>query len=82
MVRTHELLAAFGWSAADKQIQQDASEFQLYLVDRLEKELQGTAEEELFTGLFYGQKENVIKCLYVNYESVTKETFNNLSVHL
>ena len=32
--------------------------------------------------MFYGEKENVIKCTNFNYESVTKEAFTNLSVHL
>ena len=70
MVRTHELLTSFGWSAQERNIQQDASEFQLFLNDNLEEQIKGTAEEPIFTGLFFGEKENVIKCVDIDYESV------------
>lgn len=63
-------------------VQQDASEFQMLLNDYLEERIKGRAEDSLFRHLFYGQKENVIKCDHVKFESVTKETFANLSVHL
>ena len=53
-VRTHELLSSFGWDAKDRNIQQDASEFQLFLNDRLEEQIKGTTEEPIFTGLFFG----------------------------
>lgn len=36
----------------------------------------------MFKHLFFGEKENVIKCCNVSYESISKESFNNLSVHL
>ena len=62
--------------------QEDASEFQMYLNDYLEETIKGTSEEAQFKHLFFGEKENVIKCSHVNYESATKESFTNLSVHL
>jgi hypothetical protein len=54
-VRTHELLCSFGEEDfKDKNIQQDASEFQIYLNDCLEKEMAGTDQEHIFKGLFIG----------------------------
>jgi len=54
----------------------------MLLNDYLESKIKGTVEEKLFKHLFYGEKENVIKCNSLKYESLTKETFTNLSVHL
>ena len=54
----------------------------MFLNDYLEEKIKGKNEEEKFKQLFYGEKENVIKCSHVNYESATKESFTNLSVHL
>ena len=81
-VRTYELLKAFGFTEQQRMIQEDASEFQMYLNDYLEDHIKGTDEEALFKHLFFGEKENVIKCSHVNYESASKESYNNLSVHL
>ena len=52
------------------------------LYDQLEERIKGGPREALFRSMFEGQKENVIKCCHVNYESATKETFTNLSVPL
>ena len=54
----------------------------MYLYDYLENTLKGTTSEKQFFHLFYGEKENVIKCTEISYESSTKESFTNLSVHL
>ena len=54
----------------------------MFLNDQLEAQLKGTAEEALFTSLFYGEKENVIKCTDIEYESIRTETFAVLQVHL
>ena len=37
--------------------------------------MKGTAQEPIFKGLFIGLKENVIKCVDVQYESSREETF-------
>lgn len=82
-VRTIELLRAFGFSDQERMEQQDTSEFQMYLYDYIETTLKDNQLlDERFRSLFYGEKESVIKCSLINYESVTKETFSNLSVHL
>ena len=44
--------------------------------------MKGTEQEPIFKGLFIGQKENVIKCTDVHYESSSEETFYVLPVHL
>ena len=54
----------------------------MFLNDQLELQLKGTLEEALFTSLFFGEKENVIKCTKIDYESVRTETFAVLQVHL
>jgi hypothetical protein len=41
-VRTHQLLTAFGWNHADRNVQQDASEFWLIFSDNLERQMKGT----------------------------------------
>ena len=63
-------------------MQQDASEFQLFLNSSLEEKLKGTPEEKVYRNLFTGEKENVIKCLNIDYESATKESFTVLQLHL
>jgi len=54
----------------------------MYLYDYLENNLKGSSLDEKYRRLFYGEKESVIKCCNINYESATKESFSNLSVHL
>ena len=63
-------------------MQQDATEFQMYLYDYLEKTLKDKPLDVKFRQIFYGEKESVIKCCRVDYESGTKECFTSLSVHL
>lgn len=77
-VRCYELLKSFGYSDAQLKIQQDASEFQLYLNSILEEQLKGTEEERVYQRLFYGEKESVLKCTQIEYESVKKESFTVL----
>ena len=48
----------------------------------LEELLKNTAEENIYRKLFYGEKENVIKCINIDYESVQKESFTVLQLHL
>ena len=71
-------MKAFGYSDAQLKVQQDASEFQLFLNSCLEEQLKGTAEERVYRKLFYGEKENVIKCINTDYESARKESFTVL----
>ena len=79
-VKTTELLKACN---INDQVQQDCSEFQILLTDHLENQMKESPEKlEHFKHLFYGEKESVIKCTQVNYESASKETFTNLSVHM
>lgn len=40
--------------------------------------MKGTREEKIFRSLFYGEKENVLKCLNIEHESTTKESFTSL----
>lgn len=82
-VRTIELLRALGFSDQERMEQQDTSEFQMYLYDYLEQTLRDNRPlDEKYRRLLYGEKESVIKCCNLKYESATKETFSNLSVHL
>ena len=62
-MRTIELLRAFGFSDQARMEQQDTSEFQMYLYDYIETTLKESGPlDERFRGLFYGEKESVIKC--------------------
>lgn len=36
----------------------------------LEEQLKGTEEEKLYQDLFFGEKESVLKCNNIEYESV------------
>ena len=44
----------------------------------LEEQLKGTNEESVYRSLFYGEKENVLKCINIDYESASKESFTVL----
>ena len=44
--------------------------------------MKGTDEEKFYTRLFTGERENVIKCTNIDYESATKESFTVLQLHL
>lgn len=48
----------------------------------MEEQLKNTDEDRLYRTLFYGQKENVIKCVNIDYESARKESFTCLQLHL
>ena len=48
----------------------------------LEEQLKHTDEESVYQSLFYGEKENVLKCINIDYESASKETFTVLQLHL
>ena len=76
------MIKALGYSDSQLKQQQDASEFQLTLNCSLEELLKNTAEEHIYRKLFYGEKENVIKCVNIDYESVQKESFTVLQLHL
>ena len=52
------------------------------LIDVLENAMKGTPQEGEFQRLFYGQRESVIKCNNVDFESISKETFSQIQVHL
>ena len=48
----------------------------------LEEQLKGTEEERLYQDLFFGEKESVLKCNNIDYESVQKESFTGLHIPL
>lgn len=41
-----------------------------------------TSEDRIYKKLFFGEKESVIKCANIDYESVQKESFTVLQLHL
>ena len=44
--------------------------------------MKGTEEERVYQNLFYGEKESVLKCTNIDYESVKKESFTVLQLYL
>lgn len=52
------------------------------LFDHLEKAMRGTPQENEFDRLFNGHRESVIKCTEIDYESVKKETFTSIQIHM
>ena len=44
--------------------------------------MKGTEQDKVFRDLFYGEKESVLKCTNIDYESSTKESFSKLDIHL
>ena len=44
--------------------------------------MKGTREEETFKHLFLGEKENVIKCVNIDHESISRESYTVLQVPL
>lgn len=44
--------------------------------------MKGTPHEGEFERLFNGQRESVIKCTNIDYESVNKETFSSIQIHM
>ena len=54
----------------------------MFLIDIFERQLQDTELDIEFRSLFYGEKENVIKCNNIAYENASRESFTQLEVHL
>ena len=44
--------------------------------------IKDTSEEHIYRKLFYGEKEQVIKCVNIDYESSKKESFFVLQLHM
>lgn len=51
------------------------------MFELLENALKGTSKEGELERLFNGQRESVIKCTNVEYESVRSETFSSIQIH-
>eukprot|EP00930_Biecheleria_cincta_P049745 TRINITY_DN34944_c0_g1_i1.p1 TRINITY_DN34944_c0_g1~~TRINITY_DN34944_c0_g1_i1.p1 ORF type:complete len:1411 (-),score=271.07 TRINITY_DN34944_c0_g1_i1:53-3724(-) len=81
-VSCRELMRSFGWDTADAFMQHDAQELNRLLVDRLEEQMKGTANDGEMKRLFEGEFENFIECVDVNYRSQRNETFYDLQLNL
>lgn len=81
-VSCRELMRSFGWDTADAFMQHDAQELNRLLVDRLEEQMKGTANDGEMKRLFEGEFENFIECVDVDYRSRRSETFYDLQLNL
>ena len=52
------------------------------LIEIFENAMKDTEYDKEFRDLFYGEKENVIKCTDIDYENAGLESFTQLEVHL
>ena len=52
------------------------------LIEVFENQMKDTEHDRQFRHLFYGEKENVIKCNNIDYENASRESFTQLEVHL
>jgi ubiquitin carboxyl-terminal hydrolase 7 len=79
-VSTKELTKAFGWNTVDSFLQHDVQELNRVLIDNLEKKMKNTNLESSLKTLFEGKTKNFIKCINVDYESSTTETYYDLQL--
>ena len=54
----------------------------MQLIDVVEDQIKGTDFEGKLNPLFYGEEENYVKCVDVDYESTRRDTFNHLLLHM
>lgn len=79
---TRDLLASFGWSFDQWNVQHDVQEFNCILSDHLENKMKGTPAEGTYSKLFVGKMESFVKCNNVNYASSRIENFNDLQLNV
>ncbi|KIJ59976.1 hypothetical protein HYDPIDRAFT_32705 [Hydnomerulius pinastri MD-312] len=80
VVSTKELTSAFGWTALDSMIANDATEFQRVLMDKLEGEMKGTKLENTIVRLFVGEMRNFIHSGEVGFESSRIEEYSSIDL--
>ncbi|OIR58541.1 MAG: ubiquitin carboxyl-terminal hydrolase [Amphiamblys sp. WSBS2006] len=77
-----ELLSSFGWSAVDAHTQHDIHEFNINLLDNLERKVKGTDVETFISDLFIGKLKSYIRCTEVEYESSRMEDFYDIQLRV
>ena len=79
---TNNLIRSLGWKKEDMFIQHDIHEFNLMLSTLMERELKGTANEEVFKYLFEGTVCSKIECVDYKYKSIKEESFTDLQLNV
>lgn len=74
-VSTRNLIRSFGWSTEDAFVQHDVQELARLLLDVVDSEMRRSPVEGVVQRLFEGETKNYIRCLYVDYESASRDTF-------